>query len=102
MQLYRVRHDLTWDDVLRKSKTMEVHPKPIKRVVERKGNTNSLTLNNSSDPGYWTDVHNCRKFFDQFAASRGFDPRVPGNWYSITWREIHNAKVANVVAQIIH
>eukprot|EP00026_Physarum_polycephalum_P002865 Phypoly_transcript_02874.p1 GENE.Phypoly_transcript_02874~~Phypoly_transcript_02874.p1 ORF type:complete len:846 (+),score=138.45 Phypoly_transcript_02874:54-2591(+) len=32
---------------------------------------------------YWTDVKNRRKFFEDVARKRGFDPLIPENWYSV-------------------
>ena len=32
---------------------------------------------------YWNSIENRRKAFDQFAASRGFDPLVVENWYPL-------------------
>eukprot|EP00026_Physarum_polycephalum_P001974 Phypoly_transcript_01978.p1 GENE.Phypoly_transcript_01978~~Phypoly_transcript_01978.p1 ORF type:complete len:752 (+),score=127.08 Phypoly_transcript_01978:45-2300(+) len=42
--------------------------------------------------GYWSNFENRKKFFDDFGREQGFDPLVPQNWYSITWRIIKNAK----------
>ena len=30
----------------------------------------------------WSDFANRRKFFEEFAKARGFDPRIPDNWYA--------------------
>eukprot|EP00026_Physarum_polycephalum_P001288 Phypoly_transcript_01289.p1 GENE.Phypoly_transcript_01289~~Phypoly_transcript_01289.p1 ORF type:complete len:982 (+),score=115.84 Phypoly_transcript_01289:110-3055(+) len=38
----------------------------------------------------WHDVGNRRKFFDDFAASQGFDPLLPQNWYSVKRRSFTN------------
>lgn len=37
---------------------------------------------------YWKDVANQKKFFDEFAESKGFDPLEPDNWYSVKRTEV--------------
>lgn len=37
---------------------------------------------------YYADAVNRKKIFDKFAKSRGFDPLVAENWYSITSEDI--------------
>ncbi len=37
---------------------------------------------------YWSDAHNRRKFFIDFATQKGFDPLVPINWENIQYKEI--------------
>eukprot|EP00026_Physarum_polycephalum_P009775 Phypoly_transcript_09911.p1 GENE.Phypoly_transcript_09911~~Phypoly_transcript_09911.p1 ORF type:complete len:388 (-),score=61.92 Phypoly_transcript_09911:195-1190(-) len=36
----------------------------------------------------WTQESDRKAFFDNFAASRGFDPHVADNWYDVTTREL--------------
>eukprot|EP00026_Physarum_polycephalum_P002350 Phypoly_transcript_02356.p1 GENE.Phypoly_transcript_02356~~Phypoly_transcript_02356.p1 ORF type:complete len:908 (+),score=118.97 Phypoly_transcript_02356:113-2836(+) len=38
----------------------------------------------------WTDEKKRKTFFDRFAHDKGFDPLVPGNWYSVTTRMFHD------------
>lgn len=38
-----------------------------------------------------------RKFFEDFAKAKGFDPLHPQPWYSITWSDIQNYKVCRVL-----
>lgn len=42
---------------------------------------------------HWSDVNNRKRFFMEFAESRGFDPLVPENWSNITPAIIFAAKV---------
>jgi hypothetical protein len=44
----------------------------------------------------WGDASKRRAFFDRFAQDKGFDPLVPGNWYSITTRSFHDHQVCLV------
>jgi len=37
---------------------------------------------------FWTDKDNRKNFFNSFAKSKGFDPLIPENWYSITVADI--------------
>ncbi len=39
---------------------------------------------------YWSDSHNRRNFFIEFAAQKGFDPLVAINWENIRYKEILN------------
>jgi hypothetical protein len=47
--------------------------------------------------GYWTveESKNVRKFFDEFAKSRNFDPLQPQNWYRFSSDDILQVKVRN-------
>eukprot|EP00026_Physarum_polycephalum_P004291 Phypoly_transcript_04309.p1 GENE.Phypoly_transcript_04309~~Phypoly_transcript_04309.p1 ORF type:complete len:715 (+),score=105.32 Phypoly_transcript_04309:82-2145(+) len=38
--------------------------------------------------GFWAAVHNRKAFFDSFAASIGFDPKIAENWYKVTKQQI--------------
>lgn len=42
---------------------------------------------------YWADKSNRRHFFDDFAASRNFDPLIAENWNSVTYTDIVGVKV---------
>jgi hypothetical protein len=33
---------------------------------------------------YWQNKENRRKFLDQYAKEKGFDPLLPENWYNIS------------------
>ncbi len=37
---------------------------------------------------YWSDAHNRRKFFIEFASQIGFDPLVAANWKNVQRREM--------------
>ena len=43
--------------------------------------------------GYWNDSDNQRSFFLSFAKTKGFDPLIPSNWYTINAEEILQLKV---------
>eukprot|EP00026_Physarum_polycephalum_P003234 Phypoly_transcript_03244.p1 GENE.Phypoly_transcript_03244~~Phypoly_transcript_03244.p1 ORF type:complete len:742 (+),score=88.29 Phypoly_transcript_03244:221-2446(+) len=49
----------------------------------------------SSTP--WVDVNNRRKFFEDYAAKKGFDPLIAENWYSIRRRDIDVQKGGDTV-----
>lgn len=42
---------------------------------------------------FWASKDNRKLFFDDFAASRGFDPLIPDNW-NVTLADIKKAKVS--------
>ncbi len=37
---------------------------------------------------YWSNAHNRRKFFFEFALLKGFDPLVAVNWKNIRYRDM--------------
>lgn len=43
--------------------------------------------------GYWQDPQNRRKFMDEYAKARNFDPLVPHNWYSVSRADVLSCKV---------
>jgi hypothetical protein len=47
-------------------------------------------------PCHWQDNANCRKFFCELAAAKGFDPLVADNWKNITFRDIKAVGVSTV------
>jgi hypothetical protein len=42
----------------------------------------------------WKDINFRRKFFEIYAAQRGFDHLIPENWYSLTYRKFTSVKVS--------
>lgn len=51
---------------------------------------------------HWLDPENRRKFFDNFAQKKGFDPNIAENWYhGITSAEIMQEKVCLFAARFI-
>eukprot|EP00026_Physarum_polycephalum_P000662 Phypoly_transcript_00663.p1 GENE.Phypoly_transcript_00663~~Phypoly_transcript_00663.p1 ORF type:complete len:1097 (+),score=133.55 Phypoly_transcript_00663:927-4217(+) len=47
--------------------------------------------------GHWNEIRNHREFFDNFALSRGFEPLVAKNWYSVTQQQVLETKYSRVV-----
>ena len=39
-------------------------------------------------------MQNCKRFLDDFAASQGFDPLLPQNWYPISTNQVLKSKVS--------
>jgi len=52
---------------------------------------NKLVQKKRQEAGYWQDISNVRKFFDEFAKRRGMDPLLPQSWYCLGRREIVGA-----------
>lgn len=44
---------------------------------------------------------NHRKFFERFAAERGFDHLVPSNWYSTKIQEVLDFKVSRMSLMVV-
>ena len=41
----------------------------------------------------WHATEKRRKFFEEYAKSKGFDPLNPANWYEHSQNQIYNDKV---------
>jgi hypothetical protein len=50
--------------------------------------------------GHWKDINNCRRFFCELAASKGFDPFVASNWYQVTHIDVITAGVCSFCVAI--
>ena len=55
--------------------------------------TFSNFFNLASSDGQWATKEGQRKFFDDFARERGFDPLVATNWYNVSCYAIYETKV---------
>lgn len=49
---------------------------------------------------YWSDINNCRQFFEEYAMRNGFDPLIPGNWYSTTPFSVEKEKVIKMTTKV--
>ena len=45
---------------------------------------------------HWKDPQNCRRFFDEFAAEKGFDSLNPEEWYNLDLYEMLRKKVSTL------
>jgi hypothetical protein len=45
----------------------------------------------------WKDLSQRRKFFDQYAESKNFDPLIAENWYPVSFRDLELAVCFKVV-----
>lgn len=45
----------------------------------------------------WQSEHNRRRFFEDFAETKGFEPLLAENWYSITSKDIKRNKVMRII-----
>jgi hypothetical protein len=52
-------------------------------------------IGRSVKQGYWLNQANCRKFFCDLAAKKGFDPLIADNWRTITYHETIAAGVCS-------
>lgn len=50
-------------------------------------------LTHAIEREFWSHKENRKEFFDRFARKRGFDPRVPENWYSVELESISKERV---------
>ena len=107
--LYRMREDLSWDDVVSNWKEMKpsitgkpstpqlLHPTSPHLTIT----TLSIVLpskrpkSTHAPKRHWKSIENRRAFFTKFAEEMGFDPLVPENWHPITKKQIKAKKVTN-------
>lgn len=52
------------------------------------------TITNVKLENHWHDIINRRKYFEQYARSKGFDPLVPDNWYAVQVIDLLRHKVS--------
>lgn len=45
----------------------------------------------------WGKIENRRKFFEDYAKEKGFDPLVPHNWYRLPRSDIADIKVLIII-----
>ena len=60
---------------------------------KREGEMGERDTNEMIIENYWEDQDNAKRFFDDFAKSRGFDPLNPERWYGFIKSDIRNEKV---------
>jgi len=102
--LYRIRQDLTWDEVIENWK--EEKPRASGYIFEIllcfslkclltftpsfTGAPYKFSSNRYPPPReYWRSVENRRKFLLEFAKSAGFDPYKLSSWSKVTKRQIY-------------
>jgi len=52
--------------------------------------------NESKPTSAWNDINNRRRFFEEFAASMGFDATKPDNWRYVTTTQIIAKQVVSL------
>ena len=50
----------------------------------------------------WSEPENRKKFFDEFAAQRKFDPLIPKNWNTFATKDVLSVKVLQVLLMDLH
>lgn len=104
-QLYRIRTDLVWEDVVAnfadKKPNREPPGKSIngKRRIPYKNSCSSPIMflyialpirrpDSMKPKGYWSNAENRRTFFLDFAAKKGFNALDASKWHTVTATEI--------------
>jgi len=77
--LYRLRSDMTWQNVVDnfKQKTPKGAAFPLKFPKKR-----------TRGKGQWREPANVVSFFVRFAEQLGFDPLIAENWYAVTFDQL--------------
>jgi len=104
--LYRLRPELSWDDVGNSFKEQKPREKsgrntiPISRVCLLQVCVISQSVlpwklkdtahDHYRPKGFWRDSKNWRAFFLEVAEGMGFDPFIPENWDSVKSSDIRN------------
>ena len=99
--LYRLRDDLTWEDVTHNWKEQKPSFTGIfySLILFRfyvfihfhaALPTRKSTKKRRRPPGYWRNKENRRKFFEDFARAERFDSKDVNKWMSITVDEFKN------------
>jgi len=99
--LYRLRHDLTWDQVVENwvEKKPSVPPGnlffptdsylTLKEQIIYTVRTKQMMQKLVYKPkGYWSDIQNVRSFFDAVAKEHGFSPHSLDGWKSIKLEDL--------------
>jgi len=99
--LYRIRTDITWDDVLANWK----EGKPTKTGLEGKHllgtydliHTESWPMRRARGKhkprGHWNEIDNRRKFLMAMATKMGFDPLIETSWKGKTIKSVERVMV---------
>eukprot|EP00026_Physarum_polycephalum_P002048 Phypoly_transcript_02052.p1 GENE.Phypoly_transcript_02052~~Phypoly_transcript_02052.p1 ORF type:complete len:648 (+),score=89.30 Phypoly_transcript_02052:207-2150(+) len=87
--IYRVREDLTWDDVLASQFTQNEFSRSVENSLLREGYTNKAA-------GFW-DQNNMRNFLMELAKRKKMEPHHPETWSSITREDIKQSKGGTVL-----
>ena len=100
--LYRVRTDISWDDVVKNWNEHKRVPTGTSGwILPPLSRTEVLSLvkavrrpaEKKLPKGYWHHSNNRRQFLLDFAKSQGFDPLQPNNWTKVTNQQIIKHKV---------
>jgi hypothetical protein len=64
---------------------------------------NGVRFNDCISIGDWKRYQQRRKFFDNFANSKQFDPLVAENWYSVSHKDIVDAvcEILSLITRIL-
>jgi len=92
--IFRIRDDITWDDVVRNWNEQDPSLKtrsptgissiPKMVFLPYQITARPIKTNKHNPVGYWSNVTNQREFLLAFAQNMGFDPMVIENWRSQT------------------
>ena len=104
--IYRLRSDLTWEDVVASWKDPKERKigivgqfilfifmlltTPIGVRVRRKAGR-------AYRKGYWADIEKRKIFLQELAAELGFDPNIADNWSQVTHRQIQAKEVGCIL-----
>ena len=95
--IYRLRPDLSWEDVVHKFKERIPSVAGSKTLGDTEQSlilSVALSLTKPLTPrkpnGYWNESANVRRFFLAYAAKESFDPLISENWLHVRRSHIRN------------
>lgn len=107
--LYRLRPELTWQDVCKawKSQTPRMPGTyvlfSLLLLTEHLcwlGLSRSIPQSSRQPKGYWMEGKNREKFFLNFASKLGFDPNVAENWTKVKATEVVQLEVRIIIVSV--
>lgn len=93
-KIYRIRTDMSWEDVLRAHAKEAPQSQTFTDVSKR-------AIHSKTHPHhYWTSEKgkNMRVFFEDFAKANDFDPLLATNWYRVSRKVVLKARGSTVLS----
>lgn len=84
----RRRTDVLWFQVGHDQ--LDFTPRQNLAMAPLQGTNNAQFYSLRHEYGHWTKEGSMRQYFDTYAEKQGFDPLIPGSWYSVSQRDVIN------------
>ena len=104
--LYRLRTDISWEDVVQNWKDsinrttgkLNITPSPLLSIAHADSPLTSVAplrkpVSRLRRKGYWNEQENQRQFFSDIAIEKGLDPLQAESWEKITFNDVLKKRV---------